>query len=144
MNSVEYLLSPACAWVLSQALKIIIHSIKNRKLVLDRLFGDGGMPSSHSAVVCALATTCLLCFGFTSIQFAITAVLAFLMMHDASGIRMESGKQAKAINDLQEQLKKMLKSPADERLEEFLGHTRLQVLMGALTGIIVALIVHQL
>lgn len=144
MNSVEYLLSPGAAWIVSQVLKITIHSVKNRKLALDRLFGDGGMPSTHSAVVCALATTCLLCFGFTSIQFAITAVLAFLMMHDASGIRMESGKQAKAINDLQEQLKKMLKSPADERLEEFLGHTRLQVLMGALTGIIVALIVHQL
>ena len=144
MNSIEYLLSPASAWVVSQALKIIILSIKNRKLVLDRLFGDGGMPSSHSAVVCALATTCLLCFGFTSIQFAITAVLAFLMMHDASGIRMESGKQAKAINDLHEHLQHLLKMPAKERLEEFLGHTRLQVLMGALTGIAVAILVHHL
>lgn len=144
MNSIEYLLSPASAWVVSQALKIIILSIKNRKLVLDRLFGDGGMPSSHSAVVCALATTCLLCFGFTSIQFAVTAVLAFLMMHDASGIRMESGKQAKAINDLHEHLQHLLKMPAKERLEEFLGHTRLQVVAGALTGVVVAILVHQL
>ena len=144
MNSVEYLLSPGAAWIVSQGLKISIHSIKNHKLALDRLFGDGGMPSSHSATVCALATTCLLCFGFTSIQFAISAVLALLMMHDASGIRMESGKQAKAINDLHEHLQKLLKMPANERLEEFLGHTRLQVLMGALTGIVVALIVHQL
>ncbi|MBR5671158.1 MAG: divergent PAP2 family protein [Bacteroidales bacterium] len=144
MNSVEYLLSPGAAWIVSQVLKIAIHSIKSRKLALDRAFGDGGMPSTHSAVVCALATTCLLCFGFLSIQFAIAAVLAFLMMHDASGIRMESGKQAKAINDLQEQLNPMLTKPSEGRLEEFLGHTRLQVLMGALTGIIVALIVHQL
>ena len=66
------------------------------------------------------------------------------MMHDASGIRMESGKQAKAINDLQEHLKTLIKTPAEERLEEFLGHTHLQVLMGALLGIAVALIVHQL
>ena len=144
MNSVEYLLSPGAAWIVSQVLKIAIHSIKSRKLALDRAFGDGGMPSTHSAVVCALATTCWLCFGFTSIQFAIAAVLAFLMMHDASGIRMESGKQAKAINDLQEHLKTLIKTPAEERLEEFLGHTHLQVLMGALLGIAVALIVHQL
>lgn len=144
MNSVEYLLSPGAAWIVSQVLKISIHSIKNRKLSFDRLFGDGGMPSTHSAVVCALATTCLLCFGFTSVQFAIAAVLAFLMMHDASGIRMESGKQAKAINDLHDSLQKVIKTPTNDRLEEFLGHTRLQVLMGALTGIVVALIVHQL
>ena len=144
MNSVEYLLSPGSAWILSQLIKFTIDSIKNRKLVLDRFLRDGGMPSSHSAVVCALATTCLLCFGFTSIQFAVAAVLAFLMMHDAAGVRLESGKQAKAINDLHEHLQNMLKMPANERLEEFLGHTRLQVLMGALTGVAVAILVHQL
>ena len=144
MLSVEYLLSPGASWIVSQAIKITIDSVKNRKLSLDRLFGDGGMPSTHSAVVCALATTCWLCFGFTSIQFAISVVLAFLMMHDASGIRMESGKQAKAINDLHERLKTLIKTPAEERLEEFLGHTHLQVLMGALLGIAVALIVHLL
>jgi acid phosphatase family membrane protein YuiD len=144
MISVEYLLSPGAAWVTAQVIKATISTIKNRKLVLDCFLSDGGMPSTHSAVVCALATTCLLCFGFTSIQFAITAVLAFLVMHDASGVRFESGKQAKAINELHEHLQKMLKMPAKERLKEFLGHTRLQVLMGALTGIVVALIVHQL
>ena len=144
MLSVEYLLSPGASWIVSQAIKITIDSVKNRKLSLDRLFGDGGMPSTHSAVVCAHATTCWLCFGFTSIQFAISVVLAFLMMHDASGIRMESGKQAKAINDLHERLKTLIKTPAEERLEEFLGHTHLQVLMGAVLGIAVALIVHQL
>lgn len=142
MIAVEYLLSPGSAWVVSQIAKITIHSVKNRKLVLDRLFGDGGMPSSHSSVVCALATTCLLCFGFTSIEFAITSVLALLTMHDASGIRQESGKQAQAINNLRERLQHLMKESPDERLEEFLGHTRFQVLMGALTGVAVALIVH--
>ena len=142
MNSVEYLLSPGSAWVLSQLIKFTIDSIKNRKLVLDRFLRDGGMPSSHSAVVCALATTCLLCFGFTSIQFAVAAVLAFLMMHDAAGVRLESGKQAKAINEIHEHLQNILKMPAKERLKEFLGHTHLQVLMGGLTGVFVALIVH--
>ena len=83
-------------------------------------------------------------FGVEYVFFDFSAVLAFLMMHDASGIRMESGKQAKAINDLHEHLKTLIKTPAEERLEEFLGHTHLQVLMGALLGIAVALIVHQL
>jgi len=142
MNTGEFIISPLAAWLVTQVLKVIIESIKSRKLVLDRLFGDGGMPSSHSAIVCALATTCLLCFGFTSIYFAITAVLAGLIMHDASGVRLESGKQAKAINEIHEYLQSLLKLPVKERLEELVGHTHFQVLIGAMTGITIALIVH--
>lgn len=128
----------------AQIMKIIIPSIKNRKWVLDRFLGDGGMPSTHSAVACALAMTSWLCFGFTSIQFAITVVFAVMVMHDACGVRRESGKQAKAINDLHDHLQSLLKMPGKERLEEFLGHTLFQVVMGAATGILVALIVHLL
>lgn len=142
MNSGEYIISPLAAWMTAQILKTVIFSIKNRKFDFERFLGDGGMPSCHSAIVTSLAITCLLCFGFTSIQFAITAILALVVMHDASGIRFESGKQAKAINDLHETLQSLLQMPRNERLEELLGHTPLQVIMGALTGAVVSIILH--
>ena len=142
MNSIEYIISPLSAWFAAQLLKVVSASIKNKKFDFERIFEDGGMPSAHSATVTALAVTCLLCFGFTSIYFAISAVFALVVMHDASGIRFESGKQAKAINQLHDHLQSLLQMPPDERLEELLGHTPLQVVMGALTGAIAALLAH--
>lgn len=138
----EYIISPIAAWMTAQITKTVIYAIKNKRIDWGRLVGDGGMPSAHSALVTALAFTCLYSFGFTSVQFAIAAVLALVVMHDASGVRLESGKQAKAINDLREQLQKFIQMPRDERLEEFLGHTPFQVHMGALTGAIVATVLH--
>ena len=142
MNSIEYIISPLSAWFAAQLLKVVSASIKNKKFDFERIFEDGGMPSAHSSTVTALAVTCLLCFGFTSIYFAISAVFALVVMHDASGIRFESGKQAKAINQLHDHLQSLLQMPPDERLEELLGHTPLQVVMGALTGAITALLAH--
>jgi len=139
---VEYLLSPVAAWVVAQVSKAVIYAIRNRKVDWSRLFGDGGMPSSHSATVSALATTALVSFGFFSFEFAVSVVFAMVVMHDAFGVRLESGKQAKAINDLHEQLNALLKMPLKERLEELLGHSPIQVVVGALTGVAVALIVH--
>lgn len=142
VNSFEYIISPVAAWFVAQLAKMLIILIRNKTFDLARLTGDGGMPSSHSALVTALSVTCLYCFGFDSIHFAITAVFALVVMHDAAGIRFESGKQAKAINDIHERMQTLLQMPLNERLEEFLGHTPFQVLMGALTGALVSTIVH--
>ena len=88
----RFLITGVASWFVAQVLKTIIHAIINKKLVLERLFGDGGMPSGHSATVTALATISALTFGFDSFQFAVTALLAIIVCHDAMGVRLETGK----------------------------------------------------
>lgn len=138
----ELLLASIAAWLIAQLTKTIINAIENKKLDLSRLVGDGGMPSCHSATVCSLATSSALCFGFSSYQFAMAAVFAIVVMHDASGVRLESGKQAKAINEMIEYLQTTKYKTHLERLEELLGHTPIQVLVGALIGILISVITH--
>ena len=133
----------AAAWVCSQVIKLIIHLILNKKVVWERLFGDGGMPSSHSATVSSVAVkTGLLC-GWDSPVFALAAILAIIVMHDAMGVRLETGKQAKAINEIIEHLisEEDMSFGPDQALKEFVGHTPLQVAGGCLLGIIVGLFV---
>ena len=132
------------AWVGAQTAKIIIYWIVNKKFVLERFFGDGGMPSSHSAVVASLATATGLQCGWNSPLFAIAAILAVIVMHDATGVRQETGKQAKVINDIVKMLEARGRgelTPA-ETLKEFVGHTGPQVLVGALGGIVIAIIMN--
>ena len=140
------LIAGAVAWLLSQITKTIIHLILNKRLVWERLLGDGGMPSSHSATVTAVScTTGLLC-GWDSPLFAVSAVLALIVMHDAKGVRQETGKQARVINSMVDLLNSMGrgKLTPEETLKEFVGHTRRQVYVGALFGIAVALILWNL
>lgn len=136
------LMSAASGWFVAQILKTIIHMIINKKFVAERLVGDGGMPSCHSATVCALATASCLEYGPGSAEFAITLILATIVMHDAMGVRWETGIQAKVLNDILETFEKMGRSElsAQEKLKEFVGHTPLQVLMGAILGVIIALL----
>lgn len=131
------------AWITAQILKTIIHAIINRKVDLPRLVGDGGMPSSHSATVTAIATTSALFYGLNSYQFGVTAILAFIVMHDAMGIRKEAGKQAKILNEMIELFDAMGKdlSP-EEKLKEFVGHTPMQVIAGAALGLVIAFIIR--
>ena len=126
------------AWLAAQILKTIIYAIVNKSLDFQRLFGDGGMPSGHSATVTALATTAALDYGLASPVFAVSFVLAIIVMHDAMGVRLEAGKHAKAINELMELLGSDL--APEQKLQEFLGHTPLQVLFGAILGFILSLI----
>ena len=140
------LLIALIAWAAAQTAKVIIYWIINKKFVLERFFGDGGMPSSHSAVVAALATTTGLQCGWNSSLFAIAAILAIIVMHDATGVRQETGKQAKVINDIVKTLEARGRgelTPA-ETLKEFVGHTGPQVLVGALGGIAVAVIMDMI
>lgn len=132
-------LSAIIGWLVAQVLKTIIHLIVNKQFVAERMVGGGGMPSSHSATVCALATATGLRFGGGSFEFALAAIFAIVVMYDAMGVRQETGKQGKVLNEMMEIFTQMGKDlDAETVLKEFVGHTPLQVLMGAILGIGIA------
>ncbi len=132
-----------CGWLVAQILKTLIHMWFSRKFVAERLVGSGGMPSSHSATVCALATAAGIEYGGGSFEFAVAAILAIVVMYDAIGVRRETGIQAKVLNEMMEMFDKMGKEMSvEEKLKEFVGHTPLQVLMGALLGIFMAALMY--
>lgn len=136
-------MAAVCGWFVAQVLKTAIHMWFNRKFVAERLVGSGGMPSSHSATVCALAAAAGIEYGGGSFQFAIAAVFAIVVMYDAMGVRRETGIQAKVLNEMMEMFLKMGKEMSvEDKLKEFVGHTPLQVLIGALLGILVAVIMY--
>ncbi|WP_342757165.1 divergent PAP2 family protein [Kineothrix sedimenti] len=130
-------------WLVAQVLKTVIHMWFNRKFVAERLIGSGGMPSSHSATVCALVTASGFEYGGGSFQFAIAAIFAIIVMYDAMGVRRETGIQAKVLNEMMEMFVHMGKEMSvEDKLKEFVGHTPLQVLMGALLGIGIAVLMY--
>ena len=138
------LIIPTCSWLTAQVLKTIINAIMNKKMTWSRLVGDGGMPSGHSATVSSLAAMCGLQAGFGSVEFAIATILAIIVMHDASGVRRETGKQAASIISIAEVINDYI-SESDtniktDKLKVLVGHTPLQVLFGALLGIAIAVI----
>lgn len=137
----EILMSAALSWGLAQVIKTIIHLILTKKFVAERLIGSGGMPSCHSATVCALTTSIVINEGINSPFFAMSAILAIIVMYDARGVRRETGIQATVLNEIVDIIEKLGADVTyDEKLKEFIGHTPLQVLVGAILGIIIALI----
>ena len=134
-----FLLIGLSSWFWAQLIKTIIHAIVTKSIDFTRLIGDGGMPSGHSATVTALATTAGLRYGLDSPVFAVGVILAVVVMHDAMGVRLEAGKHARAINELMEMLGSDALQP-EEKLQEFLGHTPLQVCFGAILGFFVSLL----
>ena len=137
----EILMSAGLSWALAQIIKTIIHLILTKKFVAERLIGSGGMPSCHSATVCALTTSVIINEGINSPFFAIAAILSIIVMYDAMGVRRETGIQARVLNELTEVIEKMGSDLSnDEKLKEFVGHTPIQVFVGAVLGIIIALI----
>lgn len=138
----KILISAATGWIIAQVLKTIIHTWFTKNFVAERLVGGGGMPSSHSATVCALSTATAMQYGAASFEFAMAAIFALVVMYDAIGVRQESGKQAKVINDMVELFAHMGKDvDIEKQLKEFIGHTPLQVLCGAILGIATALLI---
>lgn len=135
-------MSAALGWLIAQILKTLIHMFFAKKFVAERLIGSGGMPSSHSATVCALATSACMQYGVESFEFAISLILALIVMYDAMGVRRETGIQAKLINEMMVAFAEMGKKElsTDEKLKEFVGHTPLQVLAGAVLGILIAIL----
>ena len=138
-----YLLTGLGAWFVAQVLKTIIHAIINKKLVWERLVGDGGMPSGHSATVTSMALFAALRCGANSYEFAIAGILAVIVCHDAMGVRLETGKQAEVILELIEAFEKLTEDDLPEqKLKTFVGHTPVQVLAGIALGIVVALVMN--
>ena len=139
----QYLLVSLSSWFVAQVLKTVLYAIETKKLDWSRLFGDGGMPSGHSATVTSLAVFCGLNFGFDSFQFAATAILAIVVCHDAMGVRLETGKQAVKINELLEVFELLHPDKISEaNLKEFVGHTPIQVIAGILLGVANACVMH--
>ena len=120
----------------------MIEALTHRRLDWHRLLGDGGMPSGHSATVTGLATATLLRFGAESFAFAVSAVLAIIVMHDAMGVRWQAGQHARTLNLLLRRTGESI--PPEALLEELLGHTPLQVAVGALLGVGVAVLYYLL
>ena len=134
----------AVAWICSQVIKTIIHLIINKRIVWERLVGDGGMPSSHSATVVSVAVATGFMAGWGSPVFAVAVFFAIIVMHDARGVRRETGKQAVVINNMLELFEKMGAGDMtpEQTLKEFVGHTPLQVFAGAILGLIVACVIN--
>lgn len=138
-------LTAATGWFLAQVIKTFIHFLLLKEFRAERLVGSGGMPSSHSATVCALACAAFYEHGSDSFAFAISLTLAIIVMHDAMGVRRETGIQAKLLNDMVHIFEDMGRSELStyDKLKEFVGHTPLQVLVGALLGIATAVVSYQ-
>lgn len=134
------LVASLLGWLVAQLLKGFIDFFRNRKMSWDRFWGSGGMPSSHSALVTSLVASIALSEGGISSQsFAIALVFAFVVIYDASGVRYETGEQAKFLNRMNREL------ATDEKLferefKELVGHTKLQVFAGSVLGVVVALV----
>lgn len=140
------LIAGLIGWASAQILKTIIYALVNHKLDLTRLVGDGGMPSAHSSTVVSVTVAIAFECGLSSPVFALAVIFAFITMHDASGVRLETGKQAKAINDIFVMLADLMedvKTP-EQKLKEFVGHTRLQVIAGGLLGLTITAISYLL
>jgi len=135
----SYLLAPMVAWSIAQAAKLLLTTYRQKRLNLRVLAETGGMPSSHSAIVMGLTTAIGKYAGVTSAPFAIALIFTFVVMYDAAGLRRAAGRQAEVLNRLVEDLVHM-RGVQEQRLRELLGHTPLEVIVGALIGLVVGLI----
>ena len=136
----KYIYVPIILWFCIQSFKLIYDLCTTKKINFKRIIGAGGMPSSHSAIVIALATLIGKNLGVDSPIFAVTLIFAFIVMYDACGVRRAAGKQAALLNRLVE-TPGLTGVQVSEKLVEVLGHTPVQVFVGALIGIVVGLIV---
>ena len=136
----QILVSAVIGLVVAQFLKTLIDFLLNKSFNAERLVGSGGMPSSHSATVCGMTTAAMLRYGVGSFEFAVSFVVSMVVMYDAIGVRRETGKQAKLLNSiLMENPLKLNAEVLQEKLKEYVGHTPLQVMAGAILGILLAL-----
>ncbi len=142
------LITGLVGWAVAQVVKTVLYAIVNRTLNFERLVGDGGMPSAHSATVSSVALSTGFEMGFNSAVFAVALILAIIVMHDAMGVRRESGRHASAINELWDALTftnaDYENLSPDEQLKEFIGHSPTQVVAGCVLGIVIACISYLL
>lgn len=135
----RYLIVPIIVWLCIQAFKVIWDLVTLHKFNFKRILGAGGMPSSHSAVVMALSTMVAREYGINSPIFAIALIFSMIVMYDAAGVRRAAGKQAAMLNKIAE-TPGLTNLEMHEKLVEVLGHTPIQVVVGAVIGIIVGML----
>ena len=142
----RFLITGLSAWAVAQLLKTVIHYFIYKKVDFTRLFGDGGMPSGHSATVTSIAVTAAIHYGTGSFEFALAAILAIIVCHDAMGVRLETGKQAIVLNELVKAFNVLSDQDLSEevKLKEFVGHTPVQVIAGITLGVLAAVAMHFL
>ncbi|HEX3027659.1 MAG TPA: divergent PAP2 family protein [Clostridia bacterium] len=133
------LVSAVVSWMLSQVIKTILTLISTKRFDTERIFGAGGMPSAHSAMVCALLMGIARKCGPSSPEFALAVAFAAVVMYDAMGVRRAAGEQAKILNKLVDKWEEDGTEITDKDLKEHLGHKPVEVLAGALLGILVSL-----
>ncbi len=131
------LIIPISAWIITQVLKTIIQSVREKHINLRLMVSSGGMPSAHASLVCALATTMGIAYGVESSVFAISVILAAVVMYDAAGVRQTVDKQSVVLNHLLDNFPKT-HYEFEYLLQQLVGHTRFQVVMGAVLGILLA------
>jgi hypothetical protein len=128
-----------CAWLIAQTIKVLIGIFREKKFDFRWFVGTGGMPSSHAAGAACLTTAVGIDCGFDSVYFAIAAAFALVVMFDAQGVRRATGRQARVLNKITEDIhwKGRIK---EEQLRELIGHTPVEVIMGFLLGVVIAII----
>ena len=135
----KVLVISVCAWAMAQLLKVFIGLVREKRFDLHYFVASGGMPSSHTALVCALATAVAMTQGLNSVAFAIAIILAIVVMYDAAGVRQSVSKQSVVLNRIVKEFSvKRPKGEMERDLREFIGHTPFQVIMGAILGILIA------
>ena len=146
MNPWQSLMGNRClwaavsAWLLAQFLKVPTYAYVEKKWDWHKLVGSGGMPSSHSAGMMALTIMVGASEGLGSVAFAICFVFSSVVMYDAAGVRRETGRQGRALNEIISNVLVEGAPITDEVLKELVGHTPMEVFFGALTGALVALV----
>ena len=137
-------LAPAASWFFAQIIKVIIDTCKSG-FCKERLVGGGGMPSSHSATVTGLVVITGATFGTGGFEFAMALFWGFIVIYDARGVRYETQRQGKALNNLNEERKEEGKQPLDIlKFKEKIGHTIPEIIAGILLGVLCAIIVYHL
>lgn len=136
----EIILSSFIAAFLAQFIKVVTYVIQHKSINFKIFTTTGGMPSSHSAFVIAMATSVGLIEGFSSSIFALSLGFALIVMYDAAGVRRSAGKMAASLNRI---MAEVYKTPASEKLKELLGHTPIEVLAGATLGVFIGIGVHN-
>lgn len=129
------------SWFAAQGAKVFLCRLVDKKWDWTRFFGLGGMPSSHSSVMCTLAVSAGIMRGFGSLEFVMALVMALVVMTDASGVRREAGQHARILNKLLQDMMESNNGITFDTLKELLGHSPFEVLVGALLGVLVAFVV---
>ncbi|MFZ5802095.1 MAG: divergent PAP2 family protein [Candidatus Omnitrophota bacterium] len=128
------------SWLIAQLIKVIRGGFRERKFNFKWLIRSGGMPSAHSATVACLTTVVAMYYGLDSIPFAISIVFSFITMFDAAGVRRNVGRQASILNKMLEEVYEGRDVP-EKQIKALLGHTPIEVMIGAAMGVVLALVI---